>query len=151
MNCNKIIPGIYLGNKSDAVSEEFFIKNDIKFVINLTPDVPNKFPKLASYIHFRNIDDSCRKEDIEKMTRLIPKAIKYMRENHKNGKNILVHCHAGMQRSAIVVLAYLMYYYNMSLNDGVSHIVSKRPIAFFWGDRINFLDSIKAQEWITIR
>ena len=46
------------------------------------------------------------------------------------GDHIYIHCHAGMQRSACVVAAYLIRYYKMTPQEAVYFIRSKRPIAF---------------------
>jgi protein-tyrosine phosphatase len=45
-------------------------------------------------------------------------------------KNVLVHCHAGMQRSCAVVALYLIKYYNMTPEEIFRFLPTKRPIAF---------------------
>ena len=51
------------------------------------------------------------------------KIIKYK----KNKKNIiLIHCLAGMSRSASVVIGYLMYQYKLSLMESFQHVYNKR-------------------------
>jgi protein-tyrosine phosphatase len=43
-------------------------------------------------------------------------------------KNILIHCAAGISRSPTIVLAYLMKYHEMNLNDALRFVQEKRPI-----------------------
>ena len=61
----------------------------------------------------------------------------------KNGP-VLVHCHAGMQRSAAVVAMYLIANYKMKSDKAMEYIKGKRPIAFTPAP--NFLRSIKGFE-----
>jgi protein-tyrosine phosphatase len=44
------------------------------------------------------------------------------------GSNVLVHCYAGVSRSATIVISYLMKTYNMTYNDAFSVVKLKRPI-----------------------
>ena len=70
-----------------------------------------------------SIDDS-HDQDIHQYFQSTNEFIKSATTN--NG-NVLVHCHAGVSRSATLVLAYLMYEYNMSLEDARALLKSKRP------------------------
>lgn len=44
----------------------------------------------------------------------------------KNNKNILVHCHAGLSRSATIVCAYLIRKNGWSCEEAVSFVKKKR-------------------------
>lgn len=65
----------------------------------------------------------------------IEDALKFLEEKLKT-KNVLVHCHMGISRSASIVLAFLMKNYNMSLDEAYLHTVSIRttiePNKRFW-------------------
>ena len=57
-----------------------------------------------------------------------------------NKKPVLVHCHAGMQRSCAVVACYLIKYNFMDPISAIQFIRYKRPIAFF--GQVNFQSAI---------
>lgn len=141
---NEILPGIFIGNESAARSRETLYKYNIGAVVNCTPDVPNTLCSEIEYMRL-TVDDSLEQADLIKMARYMPFAVSFIRKNHYlEGKNVLVHCHAGMQRSAIIVAAYLVTYYNTNINQAIQAIVAKRRICFFGGKHINFLQSLQA-------
>ena len=70
--------------------------------------------------------------------------VMFIRKNRDlEGKTVLVHCHQGIQRSCTIVAAYLMVTNKMSLVNAINLIISRRPIAFWGGKGVNFLDSLK--------
>jgi len=113
-NYNEIIPGLYLGNYDAAMSKTFLIDKDINFVINCSNDLD--FPDFYKTINNSNfkyvripLDDSHRDIDQLVMSISLPKICPIIHENLSNGYNVYVHCYAGMQRSATVIICYLMY------------------------------------------
>jgi protein-tyrosine phosphatase len=89
------------------------------------------------------------------MVTLIPKATDAIRAALERGENVLVHCHAGAQRSATVVVNYLIQYghfvvnrdFNtlaenqkkqMLYNSSVNYLVFKRPFVYYGGLNNNF-------------
>ena len=139
---DKIVNYIFLGNEISALSNKFLIENDIKFIINCTRDVPLKFNKKIDYFRVP-LDDSLKQKDIDLMTHFIPLIVQILEKNVKNKINTLVHCHAGMQRSAIIVAAYILKDKKLnSHKDALEFVIKKRVIAFFNGKSVNFEQSI---------
>ena len=60
----------------------------------------------------------------------LPGAIKFIKNAIKKGGNILVHCYAGVSRSASTVIAYLMVEKKASFLDAANYVRKKRPIIF---------------------
>lgn len=143
MSVNQIIKGLWLGDCEIAVNPTFFSKNNIGAVINCTPDIPNKFQqKGVDYLRLV-LNDSLKDVDTKKMIKFLPSAIFYLNQKRdKEKKNILVHCHAGMQRSAAVVTAYLCNFYKLNLDEAINLILKQRPVAFHHGKHVNFSDAL---------
>lgn len=121
-NYNEIIPNLYIGNYQS-------LKNATKFkmIVNCTTHIP--FPITINIDHVRVAIDDHEDQSAE-LLQYAPNAIEKIHDTLQQNKSVLVHCHAGMQRSCTVVAMYLMKYYKMKLSDAITFIRSKRPIAF---------------------
>ena len=140
-----IIHKIYLGNKENAHDDIFIRDNDIKYIINVTLDISNKYDDIEYYNC--NIEDS-GDEDIKKYFDDITDII-----NDNKNNNILVHCRVGKSRSATFILAYLMRYENMNLKKSLDFLRSKRniqPNIYFFDNLIKYEYDIYNNNSITI-
>lgn len=104
---------------------------DFSMIVNVSIDIP--FPKQHTNCLRIPIDDD--PADVWRFS-------KYMEETrildniHNEVINklpVLVHCHAGSQRSCSLVVCYLIKYYGMTPDAAITHIMSKRPEAFYGG------------------
>jgi protein-tyrosine phosphatase len=139
-NYNQIIPGLYLGNYEAAQSKTFILDKDIDLVINCSKDL--KYPDFYNKLDRHNfkyiripVDDSKNNVDQILMEMTIPKICPIIHKYLENGQNIYVHCYAGMQRSATIVICYLIYLDMLDnnvkkLSGYYKFLKSKRPIVF---------------------
>ncbi len=127
-NVNLIIPRIYLGNYVIAADEKWLKENNITVVFNCTKTLP--FAKAIKHKYRVPVDDSLQEEDLRKMGFWSFEIIYKLLQEYRSGANILIHCHAGMQRSAAVVAMFLMFLTKKPLDEVIAFIKSKRPIAF---------------------
>ena len=67
----------------------------------------------------------------------------YIDDCIRSGKNILIHCMAGVSRSASVLINYLMKKYDMEYDDAYKYLISKRSIVMPNESFKNQLKSIK--------
>lgn len=143
-NADEIISRLFLGNEQSSQDSKFLKSKGITAVFNCTPSVPNKH-KTDGVLYVRlPLDDSLKNKDINLMSEWLPYVIEQLKVLHKDQKRkVLVHCHAGMQRSAIVVAAYLVDTKGMSPMEAIKYIIKRRPIAFHNGESLNFEDSLK--------
>jgi len=123
---NEILSGLWLGNILDAKNKEFISSLDI--VVNCSKDIPF-LSKNTKNIRIP-IDDNLDKQEIKNLLKFLPKITSFIHTSLTNNKNILVHCYAGKQRSASVIVAYLIKYLNISLDKAILLVRSKRDIIF---------------------
>ena len=140
-NANLIIPGLWLGNASSSMDGKFLEENNIRCIFNCTKQLP--FHASTTKRYRVPVDDNLQDEEIRNMELWSYETIYKLTKEHKQG-NVLVHCHAGMQRSAAVVAMYLIANYNMKKDDVIAFIISKRSVAFMLN--VNFDKAIKGFE-----
>lgn len=143
---NKIMNKLYLGNINASKDVEFFKNKNIKAVLNCSKDIPNSFindkDKNIEYLRIP-VDDSLQEIDFEKMYKYMPKIVNFIDKHISKGNNILVHCYAGRQRSAISVAGYLTSKRKMSPKQACKFILERRPEAFHYGTSLNFSKSLQ--------
>jgi rhodanese-related sulfurtransferase len=138
-NANEIIPRVWLGNRFAAVNEEWLAEKNITVVFNCTKDLPYS-PSIKRRYRIP-VHDNLEADEINNMTKWSPEiAYKILRE-YNTGRNILIHCAAGMQRSAAALTIFLITLTGESAPVLMSHIRRKRPIAFV--PQANFRKSIE--------
>ena len=134
MSVCQILPNIWLGDIRIIKNKVFFDEHNISVVINCTKDIPF-YSNYTKNIRI-SVNDSLEDKDINLLFDYIPKAVECIHDNVLKSNNILIHCYAGKQRSASIVVAYLMKYGNMNLKDAILSVCSKRDVVFTPG--INF-------------
>lgn len=173
-NAHEIIPeskksgSLWLGNYKSALDPVFLKDNNISVIINCSVDLPYIYDILDTNNHGLNkletfripVYDSLLDHDIYIMEQyyhtVLPFILKKLLTEHKN---VLVHCHAGAQRSASVVAAILFILVdndimnfdkisnsknkNKLMQNIIKYILSKRSRAFSYGFRVNFKKSLE--------
>lgn len=108
---------LYIGSQ-DCTASNVLESNDIKHVLSLgiNVDVPvdNKF------INCLDLPETDIKE-------ILANSLPYVRESVEAKENVLVHCNAGVSRTSMVAIAYLMHYERLDFEDAYALIKSKRP------------------------
>jgi len=126
-----VIPGLWLGNFHSSQNEKFLKDNQISIVINCSKNLP--FTNLENIQKIRiPVNDSNSEKDKLIMLDYFPSLFsKTIFPELKAGKSILIHCRAGIQRSATVVLCYLVTLSkNPNLENTKQFLRSKRKIVF---------------------
>lgn len=133
-----ILPRLWLGNKQASVDEAFLKANNITVVFNCTKDLPFSPRVLRKYRV--PVDDNLAPEEISNLEAWAPEIVYKAVMEYKRGETILIHCFAGMQRSAAVMAMVLIAMTRQPAETIVSYIRSKRPVAFF--PDMNFRKSV---------
>lgn len=66
----------------------------------------------------------------QSLLRHFPAAIAFIKDGMSRGGSVLVHCYAGVSRSATCVIAYLMQERDMNFEDAFSFASKQRPVIF---------------------
>jgi protein tyrosine phosphatase len=140
---HEILPGLWLGNKEAALSEEWLKSHGVQTVFNCTKDLPFHDSVMRRYrvpVH-----DNLQAVEIDNLLAWAPETqLKLLRE-YRRGEPVLVHCYAGMQRSAAVIAMFLMTLRKAkTAEEAVATVKRTRPIAFTPGT--NFGRAIKGWE-----
>ena len=92
-------------------------------IFSLDQDVADFFLNLVCLFHLKG-------SEIMNMYRFFPKITDIIHSYLTKNKIVFVHCYAGKQRSASIIVAYLMKYLNISLKNSIKLLESKRAIVF---------------------
>lgn len=113
---------LYLGGVAD-VNLDFLQSHNIQIIINVARECNYDLTSLPNirYYHY-DVDDS----DFDIYVYFDP--IIQIIKNKSPSDAVLIHCYAGVSRSATIVLAYLMSEHHLSLFDGLGYLVTKRHV-----------------------
>jgi protein-tyrosine phosphatase len=127
-DAHEIVPGIWLGNARASRDAVFLKKNNIEVVFNATKDIPF-YPGIRKQYRIP-VDDNLEPAEIRNMTLWSHEIIYHLLKEHNAGHTVLVHCAAGMQRSATIVGMYLIVTRGMTWQQAITYTQGIRPIAF---------------------
>ena len=141
-DANEILPRIWLGNARASMDEDFIRKNNINVVFNCTKNLP--FSPIIPIKYRIPVDDNLQEEEIRNMELWSSEIAFKILGEYTAGHRILVHCMAGMQRSAASMAFFLIVLKNIHALDAMKLIKTRRSIAFYpranFGRSIDFFD-----------
>ncbi|CDW52253.1 dual specificity protein phosphatase 7 [Trichuris trichiura] len=120
----EIIPFLYLGNASNAADMDILVKYNIKYIVNVTRNLPNAFEHddRLKYLQIP-IDDNWS----QNLAAHFPQAIHFIDEARSKKCGVLVHCLAGISRSVTVTVAYLMHTLALTLDEAYDLVKQHKP------------------------
>ncbi|XP_041353903.1 dual specificity protein phosphatase 14-like isoform X2 [Gigantopelta aegis] len=120
-----------------AVSGERVRGLSITHIINCTMDIPNLHVPGVDCIQI-HVDDL----PSANLSLYFDSVSDKIAQIHQRGGKTLVHCVAGVSRSASLCIAYLMKYYHKTLEDAYRHVKQKRSVIYpnfgFWRQLIDY-------------
>ncbi len=141
-NADQIIPNVWLGNLKAAHDETFLNNAGIQVVFNATKDAP--FHPSIRRRYRVPVDDNLQESEIRNLELWSYEIVYKLLKEYKEGRPVLIHCHAGMQRSPAITAMFLMTLYHMSADQAMAYIRNKRPIVFL--PSANFENAIRGFE-----
>jgi protein tyrosine phosphatase len=104
-NGAEVHSGVYIGSLSTATNSAWIQDNEIDIIFNLSGYV---YKSIAPQIIINMEDEYVNIDAITPYMEKFLKAAKAVKKCRRDGKKILVHCAAGINRSATVICFYLM-------------------------------------------
>ena len=138
----RITNHVWVGSEATAADASFLKRNKIKLVVNCSRDIPkySEIPMLRVPVH----DDA---GDAKKMEKNLALAATAIRDVTRYKGNVLIHCRAGMNRSATVCAAYLMTIKGMTAKEAMDAIRKKKSETFrpfnFKSSLINYENKLR--------
>lgn len=121
----EITPGLWVGSFADATDAKAAKRRKFTLVINCTKDIPAELPVPTYRVP---VDDW--PGEAATLLKHLPDALTAIDAELSRGGTVLVHCHAGMQRSAAVVAAYLMWKHGLKAPAAMARVQSAKPETF---------------------
>jgi dual specificity phosphatase 12 len=137
---DEIVPGLWLGNRVAALDSQWIGEKGIKCVFNCTKDIP--FLPQVQRKYRVPVDDNLQPNEIRNLELWSYEVVLKMTREYATGQPMLVHCAAGMQRSAACIAMFLIASKKFTPDEAISFIQERRSIAF--RPFINFKNSIES-------
>ena len=132
----EILPNIFLGDIKDAEN----VDNSFGLVINCTKNISFTNPNIPGIRIPVNDSPDSSEQLIMYNHWMDYKTFNDIHNTIISGKDVLIHCQMGRQRSAATVVAYIMYSLNWPLDRTINFVKSKKPDAFFGS--VNFIEAL---------
>ncbi|CAG9095753.1 unnamed protein product [Plutella xylostella] len=114
----QVIDHLFIGSQ-DCTSTNVLEKYEIKHILSLGISVEAKDVD-CKFVQCLDLPETDIRPVLLESLPFIHKAV-------KTRENILVHCNAGVSRTAMVAIGYLMQYANMEFVEAYNLVKSKRP------------------------
>lgn len=142
----EVLPHLFLGDANNAADLDVLEGKGIKYILNVTPNVPNNFETNGG---FKYLQIPIKDHWSQNLTNYFPQAITFIDEGRNHNYGVLVHCLAGISRSVTVTVAYLMYSMSLSLDDAYEYVKRRKPNVSpnltFMGQLLDFENTLKVQ------
>jgi len=132
------IRNLFIGSYHAAKDEKWLVTNKVGYVVDVGSGAPEAFPESLKYLHLDFLD-----VPVAKLCTAFSQAHKFIEAGLATGQGVLVHCHAGISRSATIVVSYLMRKLGLSFQDSLKALRNHRP---FVKPNDGFVDQLVAYE-----
>ena len=135
MDC--ILENLYISNMFTASNYGLLKLKRITHVLIVAKYINPPFPKDFKY-------KTIPADDLPtfRLSKYFDECVRFIDEGRKTGK-VLVHCAAGVSRSATVVVCYVMAHLGKSSTEALAYVKSKHSTAF---PNAGFLKQLKSYE-----
>jgi len=124
-NCDEVLAGLFLGGREAVARPEELIASGVRAVVCCMRELEMSTADLHPGLDYYRVDvEDMGREPIEFFW---PEAADFIHSHRSKGQSVLVHCRAGVSRSASTVLAHMVLSEGYSLYDAFLQLRSRRP------------------------
>lgn len=131
-----ILPFLYLGNEQDAQDLRLLQRLHVGYILNVTTHLPLYHHHTGLFVYKRLPATDSNKQNLRQY---FEEAFEFIEEAQQSGTALLIHCQAGVSRSATIVIAYLMKHTWMTMTDAYKYVKTRRPII---SPNLNFMGQL---------
>ncbi|XP_066982371.1 uncharacterized protein [Macrobrachium rosenbergii] len=131
----RILPFLYLGSQQDANNRQLLSDHNILYELNVSVSCPK--PDFVQDSHFMRIP--VNDNFSEKLLPYFNDAFHFIDKVRESGGCVLVHCLAGISRSATVAIAYVMKHLRLPFDEAYMYVKTRRPTI---SPNINFVGQL---------
>ena len=118
-----VIDRLYIGSQDSAVNLPALNECKITHILNVATVIENTFPEQYKYLNIQLLD--LPQTNIRKV---FSQTNEFIKQAIANNGCVLVHCNAGISRSASIVLAYLLGIHYMKYEDAYQLLKTARSM-----------------------
>lgn len=119
----EILPHLYLGSEFHSSQKELLQHLGITAIVNVSSNIPNFFEDTFDYKSIP-VDDTYTAD----IGRWFEEAAMFIDSVKKSKGRVLVHCQAGISRSATICLAYLISRHQLRLDEAYEYVKKRRSV-----------------------
>lgn len=132
---SEVLPFLFLGNSRDAADLSCLQEMGATCVLNVTSQLPGYHEECG--ITYKQIPAT--DSGHQNLKQYFEEAFEFIEAARTKGKRVLVHCQAGVSRSATIAIAYIMKYKQMSMIEAYKKVKDARPII---SPNLNFMGQL---------
>ncbi|KAK0161139.1 hypothetical protein PV327_009649 [Microctonus hyperodae] len=130
-----VLPFLYIGNGKDAADLKLLRQLNITCVLNVTSQLPGYHEKCG--ITYRQIPAT--DSEHQNLRQYFEEAFDFIEAARMRGTSILIHCQAGVSRSATIAVSYIMQHKCLLMIDAYQFVKDARPII---SPNLNFMGQL---------
>ncbi|XP_057333568.1 dual specificity protein phosphatase 10 isoform X1 [Microplitis mediator] len=132
---SRVLPFLYLGNGRDAADLQLLQALGASRVLNVTSQLPGYHESRGiTYLQIPANDSGH-----QNLKQYFEQAFDFIEEARNAGSSVLVHCQAGISRSATIAIAYIMRHKGLAMIDAYKLVKNARPII---SPNLNFMGQL---------
>lgn len=121
----RILPWLHMSSQDVAAHQQLLQDHGITHILNVGSGIDIHRDSWSWRVEERRVEMLDIPE--QSIDKAMAESFEYLELCHESGANVLVHCNAGVSRSATVVIGYLMEHHNMTYDQAHQVVKTKRP------------------------